>query len=164
LDPAQRLGHLGVEPAGVAVRAVRHHVAAHLGRDREAGRHRQAERRHLGEVGALAAEQGLVGRAALGRAAAELADVLHDPPPSWRKSAIGATGSWIRDSSDNRFSRSTGSGSITMTPPRSKNAATSGLSSASTAKLSRYWWCSSARDRRSWRSMNAFHSRASAPL
>ena len=32
-----------------------------------------------------------------------------------------------------------------MTPPLSKNAATSGPSSASTATLSRYWGCSSAR-------------------
>ena len=32
-------------------------VGADLGRDREAGRHRQAEIAHLGEVGALAAEQ-----------------------------------------------------------------------------------------------------------
>ena len=83
---------LGREPAGIVPGAVLHHVAADLGRDREAGRHRQAERRHLGEVRALAAEQRLVLGAAFGGATAELTDVLHEAPPSRRKSAIAMYG------------------------------------------------------------------------
>ena len=42
-------------------------VVAGLGRDREAGRHRQARDRHLGEAGALAAEQVAHPAVALGR-------------------------------------------------------------------------------------------------
>ena len=54
-------------------RVVELHVrVARLGRDREPGRHRQAEDRHLGEVGALAAEQVLL----LLRAFFEAVDVL----------------------------------------------------------------------------------------
>ena len=37
-------------------------IGADLGRDRKAGRHRQAEIAHLGETGALAAEQVLASR------------------------------------------------------------------------------------------------------
>ena len=49
---------------------------ADLGGDGEAGRHRQADVGHLGEVGALAAEQVLHLRVAVGLAAAEEVDVL----------------------------------------------------------------------------------------
>ena len=64
----------------LAAQAVREALAllvikrAHLGRDGEAGRHRQADRRHLGEVGALAAEQVPVAGLAVGGAAAEAVD------------------------------------------------------------------------------------------
>ena len=51
-------------------------VRADLGGDGEAGRHRQAEVRHLGEVRALAAEQFAHAGAALGLAAAEGVDPL----------------------------------------------------------------------------------------
>ena len=56
----------------VAVRVV---VRAHLGRDREAGRHRQPEARHLREVRTLPAEEVLHVGAAVGRAVAEEVDV-----------------------------------------------------------------------------------------
>jgi hypothetical protein len=49
-------------------------IRAHLGADGEAGRHRQAEMRHLGEAGALAAKQ-IAHVGATGRlAAAEVVD------------------------------------------------------------------------------------------
>ena len=51
-------------------------VRADLGGDREARRHGQAEVRHLGEVGALAAQQILHLGVAVGRAAAEQIDAL----------------------------------------------------------------------------------------
>ena len=54
-----------VHEAGRQLVAQRHVGVARLGRDREAGRYRQAEVRHLGEVGALAAEQVLLVAAAL---------------------------------------------------------------------------------------------------
>ena len=73
---------LARELVGVLPLALRHDDAADLGRDREAGGHREAERRHLGEVGPLAAEQRLVGGAALRGATAELLDVFHEAPPS----------------------------------------------------------------------------------
>ena len=53
-----------IRPVGQRV-AAGHVGVARLGRDREAGRHRQAEDGHLGEVGALAAEQELLLLAAL---------------------------------------------------------------------------------------------------
>ena len=68
---AEPLAHLRFErgaapPATSSMRPVGHRVArghvgvARVGRDREAGRHGQAELRHLGEVGALAAQQVLL--------------------------------------------------------------------------------------------------------
>ena len=55
LEPAQVLDHLRLEPLRQV--AGRHVGAAGVGRDREAGRDGQPERRHLGEPGALAAEE-----------------------------------------------------------------------------------------------------------
>jgi hypothetical protein len=49
---------------------------AEIGRDREARRDRQADRRHLGEVRALAAEQVLVALAAIRNTAAEAVHIL----------------------------------------------------------------------------------------
>ena len=51
-------------------------IGADRGRNREAGRHRQAEIGHFGEVGALAAEQVAQARFALGLAVAEGVDPL----------------------------------------------------------------------------------------
>ena len=53
---------------------VRVEIGADRGRDGEAGRHRQAEIGHLGEVGALAAEQIAHARFAFGLAVAERVD------------------------------------------------------------------------------------------
>src|SRR5205085_2975732 len=50
-------------------------AGAHLGGDGEARRHREADRGHFGEVGALAAEEILISRLAIGDAAAEAVDV-----------------------------------------------------------------------------------------
>ena len=58
---------------GAVMRVV---IGADLGRDREAGRHGQAEIGHLGEVGALAAEEVAHARLALGLAVAEGVDPL----------------------------------------------------------------------------------------
>jgi hypothetical protein len=55
LQPAQRHRHL--HPQLARLLAGGEVGAARLGGDREPGRHRQPEPRHLGEVGALAAEQ-----------------------------------------------------------------------------------------------------------
>src|SRR5665648_655045 len=55
LERGERGGHLLVDALGVI--AVGREVVADLGGDREAGRHRQPDAGHLGEVGALAAEQ-----------------------------------------------------------------------------------------------------------
>ena len=74
LDARQRVGDLRLQRGGIrAARGVV--VGADLGRDREAGRHRQPEPRHLGEVRALAAEQLLHVGAPVGLAAAEGVDV-----------------------------------------------------------------------------------------
>ena len=54
-----------------------------LGRDGEAGRHRQTQTRHFGEVGALGAQQAAHVGAALGAVAAEAIDIftsLHSAP------------------------------------------------------------------------------------
>ena len=72
LDALERRGDLFVEALRVLVR-LRKRVAR-LGRDREARRNRQAERRHLGEPGAFAAEQIAPHRIALG---APLPEEIH---------------------------------------------------------------------------------------
>ena len=56
LDAGQRVGDLRLQIGRVGL-AVGVETGADLGRDREARRHRQAEIAHLGQVGALAAEQ-----------------------------------------------------------------------------------------------------------
>ena len=70
LDRLQPGGDLAGQRIGIGL-AVRIIVDAGFRRDGEARRHRQAERRHLGEVGPLAAEQVLHRRIAVGRAPAE---------------------------------------------------------------------------------------------
>ena len=65
-------------------------VRAGLGGDGEAGRHRQAERRHLGQVGALAAEQVLHRGVAVGAAAAKGVDP--SSPRFWHRLSGGAGG------------------------------------------------------------------------
>ena len=74
-DVIERVFHLRLNLLRVAL-LVGVKVSADLGRDREAGRHRQAEVRHLGEVRALAAEQILHVGLALGRAVAKGVDPL----------------------------------------------------------------------------------------
>ena len=65
LEVRQRRVHAVPQPRrGAAARQVR---VARLRRDDEAGRHRQLEPRHLGQVGALAAQQRLHRRVALGQ-------------------------------------------------------------------------------------------------
>ena len=73
---------LVVEPLGHLL-AGRHVGAAGIGRDREAGRHRHAERGHLREPDALAAEQ----LAAAGSLLVEVVDVAHRRDPRTRRRA-----------------------------------------------------------------------------
>ncbi len=56
LDARHAFGDAGFEPLGILV-AVIVEIVADPGRYREAGRHRQLERRHLGQVRALAAQK-----------------------------------------------------------------------------------------------------------
>jgi hypothetical protein len=73
------MGERGIDLARKLIRilfAVGIEVSADFGRDREAGRHRQTEIGHLGEVGALAAEKIAHLACALGRAAPEPVDPL----------------------------------------------------------------------------------------
>ena len=56
LEPGQALEHLGPESRRLLL-AARHVRGPGLGGDREAGRHRDVERRHLEEAGPLAAEE-----------------------------------------------------------------------------------------------------------
>ena len=74
LDLPHRLEDVVPEPVGQLL-AGGEVVVARFGRDREAGRGRQAGLRHLGEPGALAPEQVLHRAVALGRAAAPRVDV-----------------------------------------------------------------------------------------
>ena len=64
LQPPDVVGDLGLEPAGQFA-ACCHEGTAGVGRDREPRRHRRTERGHLGQAGALAAEQGSTTRARL---------------------------------------------------------------------------------------------------
>ncbi len=66
---------------------VRVEIGADRGRDGEAGRHRQAEIGHLGEIGALAAEQIAHVGAALGLAVAEGEDPFSGLSASVRRAA-----------------------------------------------------------------------------
>ncbi len=82
LDMGEAFRHFGAEavgkrlPFGIV-------TGAHLGRDGEARGHGQADRGHLGEVGALAAEERLVARLAVRDSAAEAVDVAgHAVTPS----------------------------------------------------------------------------------
>ena len=70
LDLRQRRLHLGVQVGriGLSLGVI---VDARLGGDRETGRHRQAQRGHLRQIGALAAEQILHRSVAVGGPAAE---------------------------------------------------------------------------------------------
>src|SRR5690606_34206717 len=67
--------HLLLQPLR-PVPAVRAHVVAGLGGDREAGRDGEPDPAHLGEVGAFAAEERLHRAVAFGGAVAEAVDVL----------------------------------------------------------------------------------------
>ena len=73
LEPLDVTSHLVVE-AGRHRLAGRHVGAAGVGRDREPGRHRHAERSHLREPHTLAAEE----LAAPARVLVEIEDVVHD--------------------------------------------------------------------------------------
>ena len=74
LDLLDRHEDVVPEPVGELL-AGREVVVAGLGRDREAGRHREPRVGHLGQAGALAAEQVAHRRVALGRPAAPGVDV-----------------------------------------------------------------------------------------
>ena len=74
-DMVQRLLDLRLQFRRIGF-VVRVEIGADRGRDGEAGRHRQAEIGHFGEVGALAAEQIAQARFALGLAVAERVDPL----------------------------------------------------------------------------------------
>ena len=76
LERRDVLADLVVEPLR-NVLAARHVGAAGIGRDREPGRHGNAERRHLGEADALAAEQLAAARGLL----VEVVDVAHGADP-----------------------------------------------------------------------------------
>ena len=124
-DLGERGGDLGLQlgRVGVVLLVV---VGADLGGDGEARRHRQPEARHLGQIGALAAEQVAHIGAALGRAAAKAVDPLFARwscgayPSIWEKSATWFIVARIRDSSRKRFSRNSLSSALTVT--RSKNS------------------------------------------
>src|SRR5262245_51007630 len=127
---AQRLLDLGLQVGGVGL-AVGVEIGADLGRDGESRRHRQAQRAHLREIGALAAQQVAHVRPAFGgttpepihplrhlhlpfgRYASALASILE-------KSATAFRVARMVESSRRRFDRSDGSGSLTVT--RSKKA------------------------------------------
>ena len=72
LEPLDVDEHLVEQPVRERA-AARHRVAARLGRDREPGRHGQAELRHLGEPDPLPAQQ----RPPSGRGLVEVVDVPH---------------------------------------------------------------------------------------
>ena len=74
-DVVERLLDLRLQFGGIGF-VVRVEIGADRGRNGEARRHRQAEIGHLGEVGALAAEQVAQARLALGLAVAESVDPL----------------------------------------------------------------------------------------
>src|SRR5208282_2684836 len=74
LDPRDTFGDAFGQPFRILA-AVSVKVVADPGRDREAGRHRQLERRHLGQVRAFAAEQLAQLGAALRSAGAEEVDI-----------------------------------------------------------------------------------------
>ena len=65
-------------------------IGADFGRDGEAGRHRQAERRHLRQIGALAAEQILHLAAAIGLFRAEGIDPFRHQPLSRNRTRFAA--------------------------------------------------------------------------
>ena len=90
LQPAPRLGHLGVEPLGPPAR---HVVPAGVGRNGETGRHRQLEyRRHLGQVGALAAQEVLELHRRAWVRVVEVEDVRHRA--SWANRVASAGTGW----------------------------------------------------------------------
>jgi hypothetical protein len=102
LDAVEVLGDRVTQPARVAA-AVGVEVGAHVRRDREPGRHRQAERRHLRQVGAFPAEQCLHCGVAIRPAAAE---GVHEGGPlgaSLGRSARGRLG--LLDEAPMGFSR-----------------------------------------------------------
>ncbi len=74
LDLGQRRRDLGLEPFRIGA-FVLVKISADFGRDREPGRHRQADAGHLREVGALAAEQRLHVSGAVGFAVAKVVNV-----------------------------------------------------------------------------------------
>ena len=89
LDIGERGGDLFLQIGRIAV-VMRVEIGADLGRDREAGRHRQAKIGHFGETRTLAAEQIAQIALPLGGAAAKTVDPFRHgfPHPSiWEKSA-----------------------------------------------------------------------------
>ncbi len=86
LDTGQGRGRFVPQAVGVGV-PPRVEVRADLGRDGEAGRHRHAKARHLGQVRPLAPEQILHRGVAIGAPAAKYVDQLlaHRDPPASRR-------------------------------------------------------------------------------
>jgi len=80
LDMGDAVGDFGLHAVGEAA-ALLIIDRAHRGADREAGRHRQADRGHAIEIGTLAAEQILVALAAVGHIPAEAVHILRHAKP-----------------------------------------------------------------------------------
>ncbi len=102
-------------------------IGADLGGEGEAGRHRNAEAGHLGQVGALAAEQVFHFRLAVGGAAAKRIHVLrvvHYSPPSTCSFERSASSMNCRPSSFKsaiRLSRTRSSSHITSTSTKKRS-------------------------------------------
>src|SRR6516225_4464633 len=117
LDPGERTFDLFVQLRRMRF-VVRIKIAAGLGGDREAGRHRQSETAHLGKACPLASEQISHVGAALGGAVTEPVDpFLHPPahPSICEKSATWFIVWRMRDNNRSRFSLSAGSSQLTVT-------------------------------------------------
>jgi hypothetical protein len=97
LEVREALGDLFLEPRRIGF-AVGVEVGADLGRDREAGRHRQAEPTHLGQSCPLAAEQVAHVGPPLGGALAEAIDPLSHAPLTLRFARNRRPGSGSRGS------------------------------------------------------------------
>src|SRR6185437_8264815 len=111
-------------------------ISADFGGDGEAWRHRQAEARHLGEVGAFAAEEIAHIGAAFRATRTETVDPLlfgHDQPSIFEKSATRLSVSRICDSSLSRFARSSRSSVLTVTLPKNSSTGTRRRASAAMA-------------------------------
>src|SRR5260370_6540047 len=124
-DGAERGGNFGFQLGRIGALGVVE-MGANLGGDGEARRHRQPEIAHLGQPGALAAEQLAHVAAPLRGAAAKAVDPFRSVarpagrhgarhPSICEKSATWFITARMRDKSRNRFSRSLESSVLTVT-------------------------------------------------